>query len=186
MALDHEPDARGDLVLDALDLRVRELQDVPARFADEVVVVGPLVLALEAALSVQGQLLGQARGLQQLQGAIDGGAADLRAALLDQLVEVVDGEVALLAQERVQDDLALPAALEPVLRDVRGEDLLLLTRDDRERSETEAVDIRAVINEVLRQLRPIAASRDVEIAQRMRTRHPSPAGAGMAAFPDGE
>lgn len=45
-----------------------------------------------------------------------------------------------------------------------SEDLLLLTRDDRERSEIEAVDIRAVINEVLRQLRPIAAARDVEIA----------------------
>src|SRR2546428_2457368 len=127
MALDHEPDVGRDLVLDALDLRVRELEDVAARLADEVVVVGALVLALEAALPVEGQLLGQARRLQQLQRAVHGGAADVRAPLLDELVEVVHGEVPLGAEEGVQDGLALPAALQPVLRDVGGEDLFLLT-----------------------------------------------------------
>ena len=52
-----------------------------------------------------------------------------RAPLLHELEEVVHGEVALGAQERVQDHLALLAALEAVLDQVSGEDLLFLAAD---------------------------------------------------------
>src|SRR5260221_611014 len=125
--VDHEVDTGRDLLLDALDLWARELEDVAARLADEVIVMGALVLELEAGLPVEGQLAREAGGGQELQGAVDGGAADVGAPLLDDAQEVVHREVALRLQEDVEDDLALLAALETVLHQVRGEDLLFLT-----------------------------------------------------------
>src|SRR5262249_27773982 len=127
VALDHEADLGRGLVLDPLDLRVRELEDLAARVADEVVVVLPLVVALEAGPAPARQLLCEPGCLEQLEGAVDRGAADVRAALLDQLQQVVDGKVALRAQEGVEDDLALTAALEVMAGEILGEDLLLLT-----------------------------------------------------------
>ena len=115
VALDHEADLLRRLVLQALDLRARELEDVAAGLADEVVVVGPLVVGLEAALPVEGQLAREPRLLQQLQGAVDGGAADVGPALLHEGQEVVHGEVLLRPQEGVEDHLALLAALQVVL-----------------------------------------------------------------------
>src|SRR4030095_8599960 len=118
VSLDGEADLGRDLVLDALDLRARELEDLAARLADEMVVVLALVLALEPRLPLEHELLGQARRLQQLERAIDGGAPDIAAPFLHELEEVVHGEVALGAQEGIQDHLALLAALEAVLDQV--------------------------------------------------------------------
>src|SRR6476659_8219972 len=87
MTVDDEADLGRDLVLDALDLRARELEDLAARLADEVVVVLALVLALEPRLPLDHELLGQARRLQQLERAIDGGAPDVAAPFLDELEE---------------------------------------------------------------------------------------------------
>src|SRR6476661_5575734 len=93
VAVDDEADLGRDLVLDALDLRARELEDLTARLADEVVVVLALVLALEARLALEHELLGQARRLQQLERAVDGRAPDVAAPLLHEVEEVVHGEV---------------------------------------------------------------------------------------------
>ena len=124
-----KPMLGGDLVLDALDLRAGELEDLAARLADEMVVVLPLVFALEARLALQDELLGQPRRLQELERAVDGGAADVGAALLHELEEVVHGEVALGAQEGVEDHFALLAALQAVLDQIGGENLLFLAAD---------------------------------------------------------
>src|SRR6187431_2630071 len=140
MALDREADLGRDVFLQLLDLRVRELEDLAAGPADEVVVVLPLVVALEDALALELQLAREAGVLQELERAVDGRAAHVRPALLDELQEVVDGEVALGAQERVEDRLALVAALQAVARDVRGEDLFLLAC---ERPHTRDVSTRA-------------------------------------------
>ena len=129
MAVDDEADVGRDLVLDALDLRAGELEDLAARLADEVVVVLPLVLALEPRLALEHELLGQARRLQELERPVDGRPPDVGAALLHELEEVVHGEVALGAQEGVQDHFALLAALEVVLDQIGGEDLFFLATD---------------------------------------------------------
>lgn len=44
-----------------------------------------------------------------------------------------------------------------------SEDLLLLTREDNDRLESEPVDVSALAQEVLRELRPLATSRQVEV-----------------------
>src|SRR5256712_2915336 len=129
VALDREADVGRDLVLQALDVGRGELEDGAAGLADEVVVVLALVFALELALAVEGQLLGQPRRLQELQRAVHGGPADVGPALLHHLQEVVHGEVAVGAEERIQDHLALLAPLEVVLGEVGAEDLLLLAPD---------------------------------------------------------
>src|SRR5262245_46800922 len=126
VALDHEADPGRRLVLDALDLRVRELEDLAAGVADEVVVVLALVVALEARLPLQRQLLGQARRLQQLERPIHRGASDVGPPLLDEREQVVHGEVALRSEEGVQDRLALLAALQTVVGQIAREDLFLL------------------------------------------------------------
>jgi hypothetical protein len=82
MPLDEEADVGRDLVLDPLDVGARELEDRVAGVADEVVVVLPLVLPLEAGLALQLQLLGEAGGMQELEGPVDRGAPDVGAALL--------------------------------------------------------------------------------------------------------
>src|SRR5512134_2120704 len=76
MPLDDEADVGRDLVLDPLDVGARELEDRVAGVADEVVVVLTLVLPLEAGLALQLQLLGEARGVQELEGPVDRGAPD--------------------------------------------------------------------------------------------------------------
>src|SRR5262245_10010933 len=129
VAFDHEADAGGDLVLQPLDLGTRELDDVAAGAADKVVVVLPLVLALEPALALDLQLAGEAGGLEQLERAVDGGSPDVGVLLLDQSEQVVDGEVTGRTQEDVEDRLALVAALEPVLAEELGEDLAFLSAD---------------------------------------------------------
>ena len=53
VSVDDEADVGRDLVLDALDLRAGELEDLAAGLADEVVVVLALVLALEARLALR-------------------------------------------------------------------------------------------------------------------------------------
>src|SRR4029450_3012455 len=115
-----EAEAGRDLVLEPLDIGARELEDRAARLADEVVVVLPLPVPLEARLSVERELAREPGGLEELERAVDGGPPDVRALALHDLQQVVDREVALGLQERVEDHLALLAALEVVLVEVGG------------------------------------------------------------------
>jgi hypothetical protein len=128
MALDHESEIRRDFVLDALDLRARELEDLATRLADEVIVMSSLVLSLEPSLSLEDQLLSEPGCLEELEGPVDRGAADVGTLLLDHLKEVIDRQVLMGTQEGIQDHLALLASLEMVLSEVCGEHLFLFAR----------------------------------------------------------
>ncbi len=126
MALDAEADLRRDLLLETLDLRARELEDLAAGAAHEVVVVLALPDRLEARLAAQQQLAREPRLREESQRAVERGAADLRVAAPHDAQQVLDRHVMPGPQERVEDDLALPAALEAVAGEVGREDVLLL------------------------------------------------------------
>ena len=68
------------------------------------------VLEAEAALA-EVDLAGDAGVHHPLQRAVDGGAADALVFALDQIDEIVGAEVPLLAQEHVDDLVALAGAL---------------------------------------------------------------------------
>src|SRR5512141_724476 len=125
VAVDAEAQAGGDLLLDPLDLRALELDDLAAGPADEVVVVVAAQRRLEARLAAQQQFARQPGVLEELQGAVDGGAPDLRVAPLHHLEQVLHRDVLARPQEGVEDHLALRAALLAVLGEIRGEDLVL-------------------------------------------------------------
>src|SRR4051794_6749532 len=64
-----------------------------------------------------------ARLLHPLQGAVHSGAADLLVFAPDQVVEIVRGEMALLTEEHVDDEIALTGSLaagRPEAVEVRG------------------------------------------------------------------
>jgi len=90
MPADQKADARGHFVLNSLDVRRGELEDLAAGLANEVVVVLPLVLALETALSLEGELLGETSRLKELEGTVDRGPSNVRPAFLNELEQIVD------------------------------------------------------------------------------------------------
>ena len=94
-----------------LDVRAQELERPVAGLADEMKVPRMAVGVLEAeAAFAEVDLAGDARLLHPLQRAVDGGAADLLVFAADQIVEIVGGEVPLLAEEHVDDEIALAGA----------------------------------------------------------------------------
>jgi hypothetical protein len=111
-----KPEAR-DALLEPLQLLARELDDLPAPLADDVVVVLDRLLdRLEARLPVVEVALGGEPDLpQQLEGAVDGGVAHARVHLAHGGVELLDREVSRRAEEHARDVVALRGRLEPAL-----------------------------------------------------------------------
>src|SRR5206468_5963830 len=101
VAPDHEAEEAPDALLQALELLARELDDLAAALADDVVVVLLVVLhRLVARLPVvEVSLRGEAALLEELERAIHGGVADAWIHALDRGVELLDGEVPLGAEK---------------------------------------------------------------------------------------
>ena len=117
MAPNHEAEEATDAVLEALQLLARELDDLAAALADDVVVVLALALdRLEARLAVVEVALGSEPDLlEQLERAVDGGVADAWVHLLDRRVELLDGEVPRGAEEHARDVVPLGGRFETPL-----------------------------------------------------------------------
>src|SRR5437879_2544878 len=113
----HEAEEATDAVLEALQLLARELDDLAAALADDVVVVLALPLdRLEARLAVVEVALGSEPDLfEQLERAVDGGVADAGVHLLDRRVELLDGEVPRGAEEHARDVVPLGGRFETPL-----------------------------------------------------------------------
>ena len=97
-----------------LDVRAEELEAAVAGLADQVKVTRMAVRVLEAKTALAEIDLARDAGIDHpLQGAVDRGAADPLILAADEIDEVVGGEVAFLAQEDVDDEVALAGTLAP-------------------------------------------------------------------------
>src|SRR5262249_2915043 len=105
-----------DALLEPLQLLARELDDLPAALADDVVVRRIALDGLEARLAVvEVPLGGEPHLLEQLERPVHGCVPDARVHLADRPVELVDREVALGAEEDARDVVSLRRRLEPPL-----------------------------------------------------------------------
>ena len=118
-------EVRGDLVLQALDLVVFELEDQAALHADQVIVVFSDDLVARLAVA-ELALDGDAAVHEQLERAVHGGVADARVALADLREELVDRDVLARAQEQLDDRLALGGDVEAAVLDILPPALLEL------------------------------------------------------------
>src|SRR5262245_61768315 len=126
VSMPQQPEAVAlhDVLLRLLDHGALELDDPPAARAHQMVVV--LLLDLEAGEAVVEVTLARETGLaQQLHGAIDGRVADLRMTLAHPLVQLLARDVALHAEEHLEDRLTLSRVLEVVALEIFGESLVL-------------------------------------------------------------
>ena len=112
-ALARREAARGrDLLDQRLDVGAEELERPVAGLADQMEVPRMPVRMLEAeAALAEIDLAGDAGVDHPLQRAVDGRAADPLILAPDQIDEIVGGEVSFLAQEHVDDEIALAGAL---------------------------------------------------------------------------
>ena len=121
MVVDDEAVGFGDTLLKVLDFSIDEFDDGAAAGADEVVVVlvgvgaHPLVAGVAVAKLAH---LGKSAQRQQLHGSVDGGLAYARIFTADSLQQFVDRKVAVGSEERLGNQVALPAVFQPVLGDV--------------------------------------------------------------------
>ena len=103
---------RGHFFDQRLDVGTEKLERLIAGLADEVKVARMAVRVLETeAAFAEIDLAGDSRIHHPLQRAIDRGAADAAIFLADEIDEVVRAEVPLLAEERVDDEVAFAGAL---------------------------------------------------------------------------
>ena len=102
----------GDLLDQRLDVRAEELVRAIAGLADQMEVARMPVRVLEAEAAFAEIDLARDAGVHHpLQRAVDGGAADALIFALDEIDEIVGAEVSLLAEEHVDDLIALAGAL---------------------------------------------------------------------------
>ena len=105
---------RRDFLDERLDVRAEKLEAAVAALADQVKVTRVAVRMLEAeAAFAKIDLPRDSRLDHPLQGAINRGAADALIFAADERDEVVGGEVALLPQEDVDDEVALAGPFAP-------------------------------------------------------------------------
>ena len=103
---------RGDLFDQRLDIGAEKLERLIAGLANQVKVARMAVRVLEAeAAFAEIHFAGDARIHHPLQRAVYRRAADAAIFLADQIDEVVGAEVPFLAQEGVNDEVALAGAL---------------------------------------------------------------------------
>ena len=105
--------ARGGHLLDEhLDVGAEELERAVTALADQMEVARLPVRVLEPeAAFAEIDLAGDAGVHHPLQRAVDGGAADAMVVFSDQVEQIVGAQVPFLAQEHVDDLLALAGAL---------------------------------------------------------------------------
>ena len=120
---DREADARGHLLLKPLDLGAHKLEDLPAVFANHVVVMLAVPVGLETAAPLEFKLTRESRLLKNPKRSVHGGAGDLRVFLLNQAQKVIHRHVPLGFEEHVKDDLPLFAPLETLVREIGIENL---------------------------------------------------------------
>src|SRR5262245_1690935 len=114
---------KGDLVLQALDLVVLELEDEAALHADQVIVM--VADDLVASRAVAELALDGEPGIdQQLERAVHGGVADLGLTLAHLEQQLIDRDVVARAQELLDDRLALRGDVETAILDVGSPALL--------------------------------------------------------------
>jgi hypothetical protein len=107
-----EPARRRDLLDERLDVGAEEFERAAAALADEMKVARVAVRVLEAEPPlVEVHLPRDPRVHHPLQRAVDGGAADALVLPPDQIEQIVGGEVPLLAEEDVDDEVALARSL---------------------------------------------------------------------------
>ena len=103
---------RRDFLDQRLDVRAEELVRAVAGLADQMKVPRMTVGVLEAEAAFAEIDLARDAGVDHpLQRAVDGGAADAVIFALDQIDEIVGAEVSLLAEEHVDDQIALARPL---------------------------------------------------------------------------
>src|SRR5207244_2944831 len=117
VAADDKAEEPLDPLLQTLELLARELDDLAAALADDVIVVLGLFLhRLVARLTgFEVALGGEAARLQQLERPIDGRVPDPRVHLPDRGVELFDREVSFGAEEDLRDVVSLGSRLEATL-----------------------------------------------------------------------
>src|SRR5215470_9859050 len=114
VAADDEAEKAPDPLLQALELLARELDDLAAALADDVVVMlGLLLDRLVAGLAiVEVPLGGETTLLHQLERPVDGRVPHPRVHLPDRLVELLDREMPLRGEEHLRDVIPLRGRLE--------------------------------------------------------------------------
>ena len=109
----------ASVVLQLLNLVALELDDEAAGVADQVIVVGaPLGHLVQRLPGTEVARLGDARLLQQLDGAVDGRQADARVLAARRGEQILQRHVPRRAQEGIDDRLALLRRLEPLALEV--------------------------------------------------------------------
>lgn len=117
--------ASADIFFKLLDFVGEELDGAAAAGADHVVMAAAVVLVLVAGDAVvEGDFAGEVALGEELEGAVDGGVADLGVFLLDQAVELVGGKVLAGLEEGLEDGVALGGVLEADTLEVLVEDAL--------------------------------------------------------------
>src|SRR5579872_974583 len=119
----------ADLLLQFLDLRVQKLDISATSCADHMVVV----LAVEVRLILDPavpkiQRPGQSALGHVLKGPVNGGETHVCQFFLGPLVKLLGGNMALVAQESPQNQLALGGQLQVLLLQIMAEDLIFLSR----------------------------------------------------------
>ena len=105
---------RRDFLDERFDVRAEELEAAVAGLADEVKVARVAVRVLEAEAPLAEIDLARDAGVDHpLQRAVDGRPADPLIFAANQIDEIVGGEVPLLTQEDVDDEVALAGTLAP-------------------------------------------------------------------------
>jgi hypothetical protein len=95
-----------------LDVRAEKLERAVARLADEMKVTGMPVRVLEPEPTLAEVNLARDAGLfHPLQRAVDGRAADFLIFALDQVVQIIGGQMSFLAEEDIDDEVALAGTL---------------------------------------------------------------------------
>ena len=116
----------SDLLLEVADFRGEEFDRTAAIGAHHVVMAAAIVLVLVAGNAVmKSNFAGQAALRQELQGAVDGGVADMSVFFLNEAMKLVGGEVVAGLKKCPQDGVPLRGlfqahSLEVAMKDVLG------------------------------------------------------------------
>ena len=132
MLVGNEAVGAADLGLQRGDARAHELHHPAALGAHQVVVALAVVdVLVEEPVAPQAYLAHQAAVHQQVQVAVDGGAGDLLAALLETAQQLLGVDVAVAAEDLVEQDKALLGDPHPPLAEEGHEALLFSGVDHR-------------------------------------------------------
>src|SRR5688500_18479381 len=117
-----------DLILQPFNILTVELNDSVAFGADEMIMMGMLILMLVAGTAIdKTDFMGEACLRHQFDGAIDGGKAYRRVPLLNQFIELLDRHMAFRIEKDIKDQVALIGSLQPRTLEMIMKDLFLFS-----------------------------------------------------------